>query len=68
MIVVLETEKTEIRDYIDVDSYIANNDLLGLLLDLDSTITKVGFDADYNLNEEGKKLQDIYDEIYYRNK
>lgn len=68
MIVVLETEKTEIRDYIDVDSYIANNDLLGLLLDLDATITKVGFDADYNLNEEGKKLQDIYDEIYYRNK
>lgn len=38
-----------------------------VLLDLDDKITEVGFDANYDLNERGLKLQKLYDELYDQN-
>jgi hypothetical protein len=32
-------------------------------LQLDDKITEIGFDEDYNLNEEGLILQKLYDEL-----
>lgn len=38
-----------------------------VLLNLDSKITEIGFDINYNLNETGMRLQRLYDEIYDQN-
>ena len=46
---------------------IEDNDIDQLLEDLDDKITEVGFDADYELNEIGLKLQQLYDQIYSQN-
>lgn len=35
-----------------------------LLLAIDEKITQIGFDADYALNNDGKILQALYDEMY----
>lgn len=37
------------------------------LLALDDKITEVGFNADYSLNEKGRELQKLYDELYAAN-
>jgi predicted transcriptional regulator len=44
-----------------------NNDIDQLLEDLDAKITEIGFDADYELNDIGLKLQKLYDELYDQN-
>lgn len=46
---------------------IEDNDIDQLLEDLDDKITEVGFEADYELNEIGLKLQQLYDQIYSQN-
>ena len=46
---------------------IENGDIDTVLEDLDERITDVGFNADYSLNETGRKLQTLYDELYYQN-
>lgn len=38
-----------------------------MLLALDDKITEVGFNADYSLNEKGRELQKLYDELYAAN-
>jgi hypothetical protein len=38
-----------------------------VLLALDAKITEVGFDANYNLNDTGLKLQRLYDELFDQN-
>ena len=38
-----------------------------LLLDLDDKITEIGFDENYDINEEGILLQRLYDDLYYQN-
>ncbi len=42
-------------------------DVDAVLLDLDDKITEIGFNLDYSLNEIGKKLQKLYDELYSQN-
>ena len=37
------------------------------LLAIDDKITEVGFNADYSLNEKGRELQKLYDELYAAN-
>ena len=34
---------------------------------LEDKITEVGFNADYSLNEKGRELQKLYDELYAAN-
>ncbi len=46
---------------------IDGNDISQLLEDLDDKITEIGFDADYELNATGLKLQKLYDELYDQN-
>ena len=46
---------------------IKSGDINTVLEDLDERITDVGFNADYSLNETGRKLQTLYDELYYQN-
>ena len=52
----LEKYRVEVLD--DVDD---------TLLALDDKITEVGFTADYSLNEKGRELQKLYDELYAAN-
>lgn len=49
------------------NQYIEDNDINPLLEDLDDKITEVGFDANYDLNDIGMKLQKLYDELYDQN-
>jgi hypothetical protein len=44
-----------------------NDDIDQLLEDLDAKITEIGFDADYELNDIGLKLQKLYDELFDQN-
>lgn len=53
---ILEKYSVEVLD--DVDD---------TLLALDDKITEVGFNADYFLNEKGRELQKLYDELYAAN-
>lgn len=46
---------------------IEDNNIDQLLEDLDDKITEVGFDADYELNELGLELQQLYDQLYSQN-
>ena len=46
---------------------IEDNDIEQLLEGLDDKITEVGFEVDYELNEIGLKLQQLYDQIYSQN-
>lgn len=43
------------------------DDVDDILLALDDKITEVGFNADYSLNEKGRELQKLYDELYAAN-
>ncbi len=38
-----------------------------VLLALDAKITEIGFDANYDLNDVGLKLQKLYDQLYDQN-
>ena len=46
---------------------VIQDDINGLLLDLDAKITEIGFNADYSLNKVGLQLQRLYDELYDQN-
>ncbi len=46
---------------------IDGDDIKQILEDLDDKITEVGFDANYDLNATGLKLQRLYDELYDQN-
>ena len=52
-----------------IEKYIKNpsDDIDSLLLELDDKITEIGFDENYELNEDGLILQKLYDEIYSQN-
>ena len=54
-----DEQKRLIEQYIDNPS----NDIDSLLLQLDDKITEIGFDENYDLNEEGLVLQKLYDEL-----
>ena len=43
------------------------DDVDDTLLVLDDKITEVGFNTDYSLNEKGRELQKLYDELYNAN-
>jgi hypothetical protein len=43
------------------------DDVDDTLLALDDKITEVGFNADYSLNEKGRELQKLYDDLYAAN-
>lgn len=68
MLDISKIEKSTLENYFDVDKYIRENNLSAFLIKLDDLITSVGFDDDYELTKEGRKLQDIYDSIYLKNK
>ena len=51
----------------DVENCIITGDIDSVLERLDDKITEIGFNADYELNEVGLKLQLLYDELYVAN-
>lgn len=63
MIDINEKQKELVKTYLK-QSY---TDIYQLLLDLDDKITEIGFDDNYDLNEEGILLQRLYDDLYYQN-
>ncbi len=66
--IVTQKQKNLLSKYIDdLDKLIAFDDINDFLLKLDDLITEIGFDENYELNEEGLKLQKAYDEIYEQN-
>ena len=55
------------RELLDKYGVEALDDIDDTLLVLDDKITEVGFNADYSLNEKGRELQNLYDELYAAN-
>ena len=51
----------------DMRRCIDEDDIETVLDELDNKITEIGFDANYDLNEVGRKLQRLYDELYDQN-
>ena len=51
----------------DAERWIDEDDINAVLEDLDAKITEIGFDANYDLNAIGLKLQRLYDELYDQN-
>ena len=49
------------------ENLIYTNDINSILLPLDEWIAVNGFDDNYDLTDEGRKAQRIYDSIYYNN-
>lgn len=60
---ITEKQKKLVQTYLKK----AYTDIYQLLLDLDDKITEIGFDENYDLNEEGRLLQRLYDDLYYQN-
>ena len=68
MLNINETQKVLLCKHIsEGQKYIDNDDIGQLLDDLDAKITEIGFDENYDLNEEGLKLQRLYDALYDQN-
>ena len=61
-----EEQKALLKKY-NIDIPDNPKDINILLLDLDDKITSIGFNSDDSLNENGLKLQKLYDEIYQQN-
>ena len=51
----------------DVEKCITTDDIDTVLDRLDNKITEIGFNANYELNGVGLKLQRLYDELYNQN-
>ena len=60
---ITEKQKELVKIYLK-KSY---TEIYQLLLDLDDKITEIGFDENYDINEEGILLQRLYDDLYYQN-
>ena len=60
---ITEKQKKLVQTYLKK----AYTDIYQLLLDLDNKIKEIGFDENYDLNEEGRLLQRLYDDLYYQN-
>ncbi len=62
--IITDEQKEILKQY---DIRIDSEDINDFLLDLDATITAVGFNSDCSLNAVGLKLQLIYDQVYNQN-
>ena len=60
---ITEKQKELVKKYLK-KSY---TDIDLLLTELDDKITEIGFDDNYDINEEGILLQRLYDDLYYQN-
>ena len=60
---ITEKQKELVKKYLK-KSY---TEIYQLLLDLDDKITEIGFDENYDINEEVILLQRLYDDLYYQN-
>lgn len=68
MIEIKESEKIFLSRIINnLDKIIQSGDVDDILIPIDEWITLNGFDEDYNLNDDGRIAQRIYDNIFYRN-
>lgn len=68
MINITIEQKKMLSNYIpNIEKIIQSDDVNELLLPLDDLITEIGFDENYELNQEGLILQKIYDQIYNQN-
>lgn len=66
---ITEEQINELREYIpEIDEIVAADDLHELEMQLDGLIVEIGLTEDQEwLNPIGKKLQKLYDDIYYQN-
>ncbi len=67
MLNINKEQKELISKYFNPDAMIDNDNIGDLLDELDDLITDIGFDKNYELTEEGLKLQLVYDQIYAQN-
>ena len=68
MLNIKDTQRALLLEHLpDAQQCIDGNDIDQLLENLDDKITEIGFDADYELNSVGLKLQKLYDELYNQN-
>ncbi len=68
MLNITDSQKELLLEHLpDARRHIDGDDINQLLEDLDDKITEIGFDADYELNAAGLKLQKLYDALYEQN-
>ncbi len=67
MLNINKEQKEFISKYFNPNIMIDNDNIGDLLNKLDDLITDIGFDENYELTEEGLKLQLVYDQIYKQN-
>ena len=68
MLNITDEQKKLLLEYLpDTEKCIDDSDIDAILDVLDAKITQVGFDANYDLNDDGLKLQQLYDELYDQN-
>lgn len=62
-----EADKAFLKPYIDqLDDKLKGSEKSGLLLEIDDLIVEKGLEGDeWEQNDFGRRLQKIYDEIYY---
>lgn len=65
--ITIEQKKILSKHIPNIQKIIQSDDVNELLLPLDDLITEIGFDENYELNQEGLILQKIYDQIYNQN-
>ena len=52
----------------EAEALLDDPDGMYYILDLlDDKMLELGYDEDYELNEVGAKLEDLYDDLYYQN-
>lgn len=62
-----EDEKILSDNLPDAENIILSGDLYTLLDKIDDLITAIGFDENWELNDTGLQLQQLYDRIYMQN-
>ncbi len=66
--IITEKQRKFLSDKIEnFDEIIKSENTNDLLLPMNDLIFMIGMDKNYNLNEVGRELQKIYDEIYDQN-
>lgn len=49
----------------NVDEFLELDNISDVLDDIDTILTYLGFDENYDLTDFGRELQNLYDDIYY---
>lgn len=68
MLNITDEQKNILEQYIEnVNSYIDDDDIENLLIELDDVIIEHGMDMSQEITSQGIELQKLYDQVYNQN-